>query len=73
LHSVVAQHKKINILNNSKNKLVTVEVKDVPYASSVINLKNAQVNTSLGLASGYLAKILVYTSRIGPLEGAKEF
>ena len=48
------------IPNNSKNKLVTVEEKDVPYASSVINFKNAQVNTNLDLASGYLTKILVY-------------
>jgi len=40
----------------SKNKLVTVEEEDVPYASVVINFENAQVNTSLDLASGYLAK-----------------
>ena len=47
------------IPNNSKNKLVTVENEDVPYASAVINFKNAQVNTSLDLALRYLAKILV--------------
>ena len=54
LHNVV----RLIILNNSKNKLVTVENEDVPYASAVINFKNAQVNTSLDLAPGYLAKIL---------------
>ena len=56
LHNTV----RLIILNNSKNKLVTVEEEDVPYDSAVINFKNAQVNTSLDLASGYLAKILVY-------------
>ena len=56
LHNVV----RLIILNNSKNKLVTVEEEDVPYALAVINFKNAQVNTSLDLASGYLAKKLVY-------------
>ena len=56
LHNAV----RLIIPNNSKNKLVTVEEKDVPYASSVINFKNAQVNTNLDLASGYLTKILVY-------------
>ena len=53
LHNVV----RLIILNNSKNKLVTVEEEDVPYALAVINFKNAQVNTSLDLASRYLAKI----------------
>ena len=48
------------IPNNSKNKLLTVEEEDVPYASAVINFKNAQVNTSLDLALRYLVKILVY-------------
>jgi hypothetical protein len=33
-----------------------VEEEDVPYGSTVINFKNAQVNTSLDLALGYLAK-----------------
>ena len=56
LHNAV----RLIIPNNSKNKLVTVEEKDVPYASTVVNFKNAQVNTSLDLASEYLAKILVY-------------
>ena len=56
LHNAV----RLIIPNNSKNKLVTVEEKDVTYALAVINFKNAQVNTSLDLASGYLAKILVY-------------
>ena len=60
LHSAIAQRSKINYPNNSKNKLVTVEEEDVPYALAVINFKNAQVNTSLDLASGYFAKILVY-------------
>jgi hypothetical protein len=44
------------ILNILKKRLVTVEEEDVPYASTVINFKNAQVNTSLDLALGYLAK-----------------
>ena len=52
LHNVV----RLIIPNNSKNKLVTVEEEDVSYASAVINFKNAQVNTSLDLASRYLAK-----------------
>ena len=52
LHNAV----RLIILNNSKNKLVTVENEDVPYASAVINFKNAQVNTSLDLALGYLTK-----------------
>jgi hypothetical protein len=39
-----------------KKGLVTVEEEDVPYASTVINFKNAQVNTSLDLALGYLKK-----------------
>ena len=56
LHNAV----RLIIPNNSKNKLVTVGEQDVPYASAVINFKNAQVNTSLDLASGYLTKILVY-------------
>jgi len=56
LHNAV----RLIIPNNSKNKLVTVEEQGVPYASAVINFKNAQVNTSLDLASGYFAKILVY-------------
>ena len=56
LHNAV----RLIIPNNSKNKLVTLEEEDVPYASAVINFKNAQVNTSLDLASGYLAKKLVY-------------
>ena len=56
LHNAV----RLIIPNNSKNKLVTVEEEDVPYASAVINFKNAQVNTSLDLALEYLAKILVY-------------
>ena len=38
LHDTV----RLIILNNSKNKLVTVEEEDVPYASAVINFKNAQ-------------------------------
>ena len=43
LHNVV----RLIILNNSKNKLVTVEEEDAPYASAVIsnnfnNFKNAQ-------------------------------
>ena len=45
LHNTV----RLIIPNNSKNKLVTVEEEDVPYASTVINSKNAQVNTSLDL------------------------
>ena len=56
LHNTI----RLIIPNNSKNKLVTVEEEDVPYALAVINFKNAQVNTSLDLASGYFAKILVY-------------
>ena len=56
LHNAV----RLIIPNNSKNKLVTVEEEDISYASAVINFKNAQVNTSLDLASRYLAKILVY-------------
>ena len=56
LHNAV----RLIIPNNSKNKLVTVEEEDVLYASAVINFKNAQVNTNLDLASGYLVKILVY-------------
>ena len=58
----VQLHNKVRLIipNNSKNKIVTVEEKDVPYASAVISFKNGQVNTSLDLASGYLAKILVY-------------
>ena len=56
LHNAV----RLIIPNNSKSKLVTVKEEDIPYASAVINFKNAQVNTSLDLASGYLAKILVY-------------
>ena len=52
LHNAV----RLIIPNNSKNKLVVVEEEDVPYASTVINFKNAQVNTSLDLASRYLAK-----------------
>ena len=34
-------------LKYSKNKLVTVEEEDIPYASAVINSKNAQVNNSI--------------------------
>ena len=34
--------KRLIIPNNSKNKLVTVEEEDVPYAPTVINFKNAQ-------------------------------
>ena len=45
LHNAV----RLIIPNNSKNKLVTVEEQDVPYASTVINFKNPQVNTSLDL------------------------
>ena len=56
LHNAV----RLIIPNNSKNKLVTVEEEDVPYVLAVVNFKNAQVNTSLDLASKYLAKILVY-------------
>ena len=58
---IVQLHNTVRLIipNNSKNKLVTVEVEDIPYASAIINFKNAQVNTSLDLASGYLAKILV--------------
>ena len=52
LHNAV----RLIIPNNSKNKLVIVEEEDVIYASAIINFKNAQVNTSLDLASGYLAK-----------------
>ena len=55
LHNAV----RLIIPNNSKNKLVIVEEEDVIYASAIINFKNAQVNTSLDLASRYLAKILV--------------
>ena len=54
LHNTI----RLIVLNNSKNKLVTVEEEDVPYASAVINFKNAQVNTSLDLASEYLAKMV---------------
>ena len=56
LHNAV----RLIIPNNSKNKLVAVEEEHVPYASTIINFKNAQVNTSLDLASRHLAKILVY-------------
>jgi len=56
LHNAV----RLIIPNNSKNKLVIVEEEDWTYALVVINFKNAQVNTSLDLASGNLAKILVY-------------
>jgi hypothetical protein len=52
LHNTV----RLIIPNNPKNKLVTVDKEDVSYASAVINFKNTQVNTSLDLASGYLAK-----------------
>jgi len=38
LHNAV----RLIIPNNSKNKLVIVEEEDVPYASAVINFKNAQ-------------------------------
>ena len=38
LHNIV----RLIIPNNSKNKLVIVEEEDVPYASAVINFKNAQ-------------------------------
>ena len=54
LHNAV----RLIIPNNSKNKLVIVEEEDWTYALVVINFKNAQVNTSLDLESGYLAKIL---------------
>ena len=56
LHNTI----RLIIPNNSKNKLVTVEDENILYALAVINFKNAQVNTSLDLVSGYLAKILVY-------------
>ena len=58
---IVQLHNTVRLIfpNNSKNKLVTVEEEDIPYALAVINFKNAQVNTSLDLASGYLTKILV--------------
>jgi len=56
LHNAV----RLIIPNNSKNKLVTVEDENIPYDSAIIKFKNAQVNTSLDLASKYLAKILVY-------------
>jgi hypothetical protein len=42
LHSAVAQCSKFNYPKYSKNKLVTVKEEDVPYASAVINFKNAQ-------------------------------
>ena len=38
LHNAV----RLIIPNNFKNKLVTVEEEDVPYASAVINFKNVQ-------------------------------
>ena len=38
LHNAV----RLIIPNNSKNKLITVEEEDVPYALAVINFKNAQ-------------------------------
>ena len=59
---IVRLHNAVRLIipNNSKNKLVTVEEENVPYASAVINFNNAQVNTSIDLASRYLAKILVY-------------
>ena len=38
LHNAV----RLIIPNNSKNKLVTVEEEDVPYALAVINFKNAK-------------------------------
>ncbi|CAD6212419.1 unnamed protein product [Miscanthus lutarioriparius] len=37
LHNAI----RLIIPNNSKNKLVTVEEEDVPYASAIINFKNA--------------------------------
>ena len=54
LHNAV----RLIIPNNSKNKLITVKEEGVPYASAIVNFKNAQINTSLDLAPGYLAKIL---------------
>ena len=58
---IVQLHNAIRLIipNNSKNKLITVKEEDVPYASAIVNFKNAQVNTSLDLALRYLAKILV--------------